>query len=147
ALHTAQTEELELRNKWAEHLNHELEHAMARVSELQDELRTEQAAAREVVAQYEAKLSELDADLEARTRWAIDTEQRLTKQLEDRCTELAKCIELLHQAEQTLEERTHWALALDQDRQQLEAKLGAVAASRWIRMGRAIGLGPRLGNS
>jgi len=146
-LHAQQTEELQQRNKWAQQVSRELDEAMERVAALQEELRAEQASAREVVAQYEAKLAELEQDNQAKTRWAIDTEQRLTKEIQDRTNELAKCVELLHQAEETLEQRTQWALKLDGERQQLEAQLAAVAASRWIRIGRAIGLGPSVRTS
>ena len=55
--------------------------------------------------------------------------------------ELGRCVELLQQAEKTVEERTQWALSLDERRTQLAA---AVSASRWHRLGRALGLGPEL---
>lgn len=145
-LHTKQTEELRQRNVWAERLNRELEESMARVAALQEELRREQEGAREVVAQYEEKIGELERESRAKTEWAQETEQRLTKERDEVRAELAKCMALLEQTETTLEERTRWALRLDEERQRLEAQLAGVAASRWVRMGRVIGLGPRVGN-
>jgi SAM-dependent methyltransferase len=141
--HEALKGELESRNRWAQELNAQLAASGERVAALQEELSTEQAAARETVARYESKIGELEADLAAKVQWAKETEQRLTAELEGKVQELASCVELLQQAEQTLEERTKWALSLDQQREELEAKLSAVQASRWHKLGRSIGLGPK----
>ena len=67
--------------------------------------------------------------------------------LASKCQELAHCVQLLDAAEKTVVERTEWAKRLDEERQQLEALLHGVKTSRWIRLGRTIGLGPELGNS
>ena len=87
-------------------------------------------------------------ELEDRTQWGAEIEKRLTAQLQtciaDRdhqTAELGRCAELLQQAEKTVEERTQWALSLDEERNQLAA---AVSASRWLRVGRVLGLGPEL---
>ncbi|MBL8234128.1 MAG: methyltransferase domain-containing protein [Bryobacterales bacterium] len=144
-LHNAQTDELKQRNLWAEDLNRQLEATANRVVELQNELAAEQRAAAETVAQYEAKLSELQADLATRTQWAIDTETRLSNDLAAKCEELAKCVDLLHQSEAALEERTSWALSLQSNLDGAQGNLSAVVASRWYRLGRTFGLGPELG--
>lgn len=145
--HRAQTAELEQRNRWAEQLNRDLQQTGERVVQLQDELAAEQKAARESVDLYENKISEMDADLKAKTQWALDTEKRLTAELAAKCDELAKCVEVLHSTEATLEERTRWALDLQRQVEQLHVQLGSVAASRWYRMGRTLGLGPELRTS
>jgi len=145
--HRAQTTELENRNRWAEQLNRELQQAGDRVVQLQDELAAEQKAARESIESYENKISEMNADLHARTQWAIDNEKRLTAELAAKCQELAQCVEVLHSTEATLEERTRWALSLQTQIEQLHGQLGSVAASRWYRMGRTLGLGPELRTS
>jgi hypothetical protein len=56
--------------------------------------------------------------------------------------ELAQCVDYLHQAEKTVEERTLWAQRLQAEIDQLQAKLAMVEASRWVRLGRRVGLGP-----
>lgn len=145
--HRAQTRELEARNQWAGQLNRDLEAAGLRVIELQEELAAEQKSGRETAASYESKIGALEDDLAARTKWAKDTEARLTADLKARVEELAKCVELLHQSEASLEERTKWALQLQKDLDDAQARLSSVQASRWYRMGRSLGLGPELRQS
>ena len=135
ALHAEQKDKLESSNRWAEKANAGLDQANRRVAQLQDELAAAQAAGRETAAAYEAKIATLDADLIDRTRWARETEQRLTAELEASRQELAKCVALLDTAEHTVQERTHWA-------QRLEAEKVQTHASRWLRLGRTLGLGP-----
>lgn len=143
----AQMLELEERNRWAQRLNAELEQAAVRIEQLQRELAAEQRAAAEVVRQYEDKIAELESDVQAKARWALETEARLSGELAGKCEELGRAVELLHQTEQTLEERTHWALDLDRKVKELERQLSAVIASRWHRLGRSFGLGPELRQS
>ncbi len=131
-LHREQTMQLERSNTWAAELNAKLQAAGARIVALQDEAASAQAAAVE-------RISELEAENVATTQWAIETETRLTG-------ELQRCIVALHEADKTVEERTHWALALDAEKSALEAKIGMAMASRWLRLGRVIGLGPELRN-
>ena len=145
--HRSQTAELEKRNRWADQLNQELQQTGERVLQLQDELSAEQKAARESIDLYENKISEMDLDLKAKTQWALDTEKRLTGELASKCEELAKCVEVLHETEAILEERTRWALSLQRQIEGLQVQLGSVAASRWYRMGRTLGLGPELHTS
>ncbi len=144
-LSRAQTEELEAKNRWAEGLNHRIEEVGERIVQLQAELAEEQRAAQETCDAYEAKLAELEQDNRAKTEWAQGVEQRLGAEIDAIRQELIQCTALLDTAEHTVVERTNWALSLDGKVQELEAKLGMVEASRWIRLGRAIGLGPELG--
>lgn len=145
-LSRAQTEELEEKNRWAEGLNRRIEETGQRIVQLQAELDEEHRAARGAVAQYEAKVAELEQINREKTEWAQGIERRIGADLEAARLELAKCVALLDSAERTVEERTNWALSLDRKVQDLEAKLAMVQASRWIRLGRTIGLGPELGN-
>jgi SAM-dependent methyltransferase len=145
--HRTLTAELEQRNRWADQLNQELQQTGQRVVQLQDELVSEQQAARESVNLYESKISEMDADIRAKTQWALDTEKRLTAELSAKCDELAQCVAVLHETEGTLEERTKWALNLQRQVEELQMQLGSVTASRWYRMGRTLGLGPELRTS
>ncbi|HYL78685.1 MAG TPA: methyltransferase domain-containing protein [Bryobacteraceae bacterium] len=111
---------------------------------------------RATVAAYEGKVAELEEENRARTEWAIATEARLSKELEDqrrdleaqgrdleaRCRELAECVRLLDTAEATVTERTQWAQRAEAQRQELAAQLNLVRASRWLKLGRKLGLGP-----
>ena len=130
--HRKLTAELEARNRWAEQLNRELEAGGARIGELQEELAREQENARAVVQRYEAKIAELDADNRAKAEWA----GRLDAELAAKGKELAQCVDYLHAAEKTVEERTLWAQRLEAGIEQLRAKLALVEASRWMQAGR-----------
>jgi SAM-dependent methyltransferase len=141
----SQTAEMEAKNAWAESLNRQLEETGVRVMQLQDELAGEQRAAAETVADYERKVAELEQANREKVEWAIETERRLGVELDQARQELAKCVALLDSAERTVEERSKWALSLDQRVQELEGQLGQVQASRWIRLGRVMGLGPEFG--
>jgi len=132
--HKAQTAELEESNRWAENLNREVAILGARVEQLQQELADEQAKA-------QAAISELERENQTKTEWAA----QLNTQLEAKLQELAQCVEYLHQAEKTVEERTRWAQSLDAEVQELRRKLALLEASRWMQLGRRVGLGPDLG--
>ena len=137
-----QIAESEERARWAERLSLDLEERGARIAQLQAEFAAEQAAAREVTQAYEAKLRELEHENEAKTHWAQETEARLGKELEDKCRELAACVELLHQAEQTIELRTAWSNKLQTEVSDLNQQVGLMKESRWFKLGRKFGLGP-----
>ena len=115
-----------------------------RVDQVQEELATEQREGAKVVEAYEAKIAELERLNQEKTEWAIETERRLSAELAERVAELGKCVELLHNTEGVLEERTKWALDLQTTITELEAQLSGVRASRWFRLGRTLGLGPEL---
>ncbi|MBI3209355.1 MAG: methyltransferase domain-containing protein [Candidatus Solibacter usitatus] len=136
--------ELEQRNEWAKKLDVELLASQQRVVQLQDELASEQQSARENARVYDAKIAELEKDVEARTVWAVETEKRLTSELQAKCEELAEAVKLLNTAEATVDERTKWAQNLQSEIELLQGQLSAVNASRWFRVGRTMGLGPKL---
>lgn len=145
-----QTAELERSNRWAASLDEELGRARGRIAALQQELAEHQEAARRAVAGYQAKVAELEAELDRRTQWALDTERRLQQELETaraelerRSQELAECVRLLDRAEATVVERTEWAQRLDARVRELEQQVAAFRASRWVRLGRLAGFGPR----
>jgi FtsZ-binding cell division protein ZapB len=81
-----------------------------------------------------------------KTHWALETEARLGTELQQRCSELAQCVEVLHQAEQTAEERRVWAEKLKAEVGQLERQVILMKESRWVKLGRTFGLGPDLRN-
>ena len=50
----------------------------------------------------------------------------------------------LQQTEQELQARTEWAMKLDEEKRRLEEQLTLVRASRWVKLGRKVGVGPAL---
>jgi SAM-dependent methyltransferase len=131
--HARQRAELELSNQWAEELNGKLKAAGERIVELQNE-----AAA--LVNGYEAQISELNNDLQQRT----DLFRERSAEADRLGFELGRAVELLDRAERTVEERTIWAKSLESERDALQSELARVRASRWIRLGRTLGMGPEI---
>lgn len=131
--HAELEQELLKSNRWAADLNSRLDEAGERIVQLQNELAAEHQSSAAMAAAYEAQLEE-------RTRWALETNARLEQQT----AELGRCVTALHDAEALVEERTRWAQSLNDERMALEAELASVRASRWMRLGRAAGLGPEL---
>ncbi len=103
----------------------------ARIVELQNE-------AAELAATCQAQIAKLEEEDRKKTEWALKTADELAA----KCRELAECVRLLDTAEATVRERTLWAQALEAERAQLAAQLDMVRLSRWVKLGRAIGLGP-----
>jgi len=137
-----QKEELERSNQWAAVLNSDLEERRSRVAELQEELARDQANARKVVEGYAAKVAALEEENREKTKWAVDTETRLAAEIREQAKELELAVEALHRTEKDLEERTAWALRLQEEGRQLEQQVALFRASRWVRLGRKVGLGP-----
>jgi ubiquinone/menaquinone biosynthesis C-methylase UbiE len=137
-----QTTELEEHNRWADQLNQQLGLSNTRVAELQDELALEQATGVEMAASYNEKIQELEQESEARLQWGKATEERLTAELQRKLAELAECVRLLDSAEVTVTERTIWAQTAEKKSQELQAILDAVRSSRWVKLGRQVGIGP-----
>ncbi|MEO8370264.1 MAG: methyltransferase domain-containing protein [Candidatus Solibacter sp.] len=139
-----QKEELERSNKWAEELNAALTSAGARVTEVQEELARDQENARKVVAGYNAKIAALEQENREKTKWAQDTETRLTAEIQQIAKQYGEVVAALAKSDAELQERTRWALRLEEEKRQLEEQLNMVRASRWIKLGRKVGLGPAL---
>lgn len=140
-LHEQQTVELTSRSEWALGLNQQVENAGMRIAELQEELTAQQTAGQAAADGYEAEIARLDGERAAATTWgqAKDTE------LEASRADFAKCLALFQQAEMTIEERTLWAQSLAAEIDNLRAQLESVRASMWVRLGRSIGIGPKVG--
>jgi 2-polyprenyl-3-methyl-5-hydroxy-6-metoxy-1,4-benzoquinol methylase len=143
--------ELEESNRWAGDLNRELEDRRARVTDLQAELAHEQETARQMAESYEAKVRDLEADIRSKVQWAQEVEAALTVEikkqtadLEKQTAELVKAVEALHHTEKELDERTAWALRLDKEASELARQLDLYRGSRWVKLGRKVGLGPGL---
>ena len=67
---------------------------------------------------------------------------RLTAELQTQTGHLARAVEELRRMEKEMEERTAWALRLQEEAGRLEALVGVFRASRWVKLGRKVGLGP-----
>jgi ubiquinone/menaquinone biosynthesis C-methylase UbiE len=127
------TRELEERTEWAQRLDTDLKAAGDRIVALQNE-------AAELAADYQAQLARMEQEDQIKTEWARNT----SAELEAKCQELAHCVSLLDAAESTVRERTIWAQTAEAQRSELAARLEMIRTSRWVKMGRTVGLGPDL---
>ena len=134
--------ELEQSNTWAAELQRELDGRRARVAELQQELAAEQESGRQTVAGYESKVKDLEADIQSKIQWALDVETALIKEIKKQTAELVKAVEALDRTDKELQERSEWALRLDAEKAELAKQLELYRNSRWVRLGRKVGMGP-----
>ncbi|HEV2446831.1 MAG TPA: methyltransferase domain-containing protein [Candidatus Sulfopaludibacter sp.] len=141
-LFRSQKEELDRSNRWAEEQNREIQARGARIVGLQEELAGEQELARTMAAEYDAKIADMEKDLAAKTQWARDVETRLTAEVDKQTAELVRAVDALHRTEKELEDRTAWALRLQEEARQLAEQVALFRASRWVKLGRRVGLGP-----
>jgi len=137
-----QKEALEKSNRWAQSLEREIEERGQRIIELQEEMAREQAAAQKMAGEYDAKIRELEDDVRAKTQWARDVEAALTADVQKQTAHLVAAVEALNRTEKELEDRTAWALRLQDEASGLKQQLELMRASRWMRLGRKVGLGP-----
>jgi SAM-dependent methyltransferase len=128
-----QTHALEESNQWAQQLDTDLKAARDRIAALQNE-------AAGLAAAYQAHLARMEHEDRVKTEWA----RKASADLEAKCQELAHCVELLDNAEATVRERTIWAQTAETQRAELAAQLEMIRASRWVKMGRTVGLGPEI---
>ena len=140
--HERQTDELNRSNLWAKQLNQEVEARRARVAELQEELARDQRNAREVAEGYAAKVRDLESDIREKTQWAIDVETNLKADVAKQTADLISAVEALHRTENELDERTAWARCLEAEAQNLQRQVTLFHESRWVKLGRKVGLGP-----
>jgi SAM-dependent methyltransferase len=140
AMFRDQEQELEKSNRWAASLNEELKERGARIEALQAELSQEQESARRMAEGYALQVNRMEDDVREKIGWAKDAEARLEAEIADK--KLA--LDALHRTETERDERTAWALGLQQQAQALEAQLALYRGSRWVRLGRKVGLGPEL---
>ena len=125
--------ELVERAVWGEGLNAELKAAGERIGALQNEVV-------ELATGYQAQVARMEQEDRVKTEWA----RKASAELEAKCRELAECVRLLDTAEATVCERTEWAQTAEAQRAGLAAQLEMVRASRWVKMGRTVGLGPEV---
>lgn len=106
-------------------------------SDLQAQFQAEQTHAGQIIA-------DLNEENRRKTEWALETEQRLHADLEQRAAQLAEVVRLLDRAEATVVERTECARKLNGQLQETAAQLALIRQSRWVKLGRQLGLGPRV---
>jgi SAM-dependent methyltransferase len=149
---------LDLFRKQTEELEQQATGYEAKIAQLQQELQQQATGYETKIAQlqqeleqqaggYKTKVSELEDENRKNAEWAVET----TQKLESKCQELAECVRVLHATEKTVEERTNWALQLDEQIRQLDeqirqlnASLQLLRESRWVKLGNALGMSPRL---
>ncbi len=126
------------------------------IEQLQGEVHELRAEKQNLIEMFRAQKAELErsnawaqeldakfhTELERMTQWATG----LQAQLEAKGKELVECVRLLDIAESTVQERTAWALRLDSELNELHGQMSMIRASRWLKLGRTVGLGPVLPN-
>lgn len=142
-----QKEELEKSNRWAEERHREAEERGARIVGLQEELARDQETARQAAEQYNAKIADLEKDIAAKTQWARDVEASLQAEVRKQTVELVRAVDALHQTERELEDRTAWARALQEEARKSGELVELYRGSRWVKLGRKVGLGPAVPTS
>ena len=121
---------------WLEQTTTDRNNLLTTHSDLQKQFEAAQGRAAEIIA-------ELNQENQRKTQWAIDTEERLTAELQKHTTQLAEAVRLLDRAEATVVERTQWARGLEAQLQETAGQLALVRQSRWLKLGRQLGLAPR----
>ena len=91
--------------------------------------------------------AELTQHLEEQNRWALqmrDEVEEHRRWAAHWAQELTVARDRLDQLHKELEDRTAWAISLNERVQDFEARWNMLRASRWIKLGRKIGVGPRI---
>ena len=132
--------DLESRNQWALQQDELLRQRGERIVALQVETETAHSDFAKMAAAYEEQLAALEHAYRQAVEWGRETERRLTSELEERGVTLVKCVELLHAAEQTVEERTLWAQNLDLEIASWRQRFETLKQGRWVRLGKRLNL-------
>lgn len=121
-----QEQESDKKTAWGAELQRLLAEAQTRIVELQDDVPKQQAEAAKII-------EGLNTENLKHIQWAKDTEQSLKE-----------TAVLLDKAEATLIERTELMQKLNAKLDVLRLRLEGVRQSRWYKLGRHLGLGPRV---
>ena len=133
ARHTELERQADDKALWAKQLEELLQAAQARIVKLQDQNATQQAEATVII-------EALNAENQKNIEWAQETGRHLDGKL----VELVATVRMLDQAETTVVERTQWAQRLNSELEAERARIDAIRQSRWVKLGNAAGLGPKL---
>ena len=119
-------------------LAREQENAQAHIDQLEADLADEQENA-------QAQITRLEEELDQKIAWA----RKIDASLEKEIAEKKRAVDSLHETEAGLAERTAWAQRLDTEVAGLREALARVSgqltlyqASRWVKLGKKVGLGP-----
>jgi SAM-dependent methyltransferase len=135
---------LQQSNRWAEQVSADLAAARERIVELQAHFAAEQQRAQE-------SINRLEAQLERSNRWAEQVSadlaaagERIVELQEYFAAEQLRAQESIDGLEAENQKKTEWALKLAGEVDNLSAQIAMVIASRWVRAGHKIGMGPPL---
>ncbi|WP_051669627.1 class I SAM-dependent methyltransferase [Bryobacter aggregatus] len=128
--------EIEAKNQWALEQNARVDQASKEIERLESEMDQHKQEALSIISGYEAEIAK-------HVNWSRENESKLNAQLASIAAHVQKLDEELRQAHAQIDSAEARAMAEQTKRQEAEAKLAAVEASRWIRMGKAFGLGPK----
>ena len=129
--------ELEQVRTWLDQTTTDRNDLLTVHSDLQKQFESEQQHAGKII-------TDLNEENRRKTEWALETERRLTADLEQRAGHLAEAVRLLDRAESTVVERTEWARTLEAQLQETASQLAMIRQSRWLKLGRQLGLGPQV---
>ncbi len=138
-----QKEELERSNRWAETLNRELEERGARIVELQDELARAGSRA-QMAAGYDAKVAELEAGYPGQDPMGARRGDALGRSAEADRRPGGRRGRAASHREGTGRAHRLGAAPAEGSRASWRSQLALVRASRWMKLGRKVGLGPGL---
>jgi len=142
--HIARLEgELVLKDEWLAAIKSEHADLVEKFRALQKELEQRNLWAEELNKQLEEGRRQLKLQEEETAAMAAGYNAKIAE-LE---AEHVREVEWVRKTEAALEERTKWALSLEQEKSALEQQLGLVRASRWVKLGKSLGLGPKLGDA
>lgn len=147
ARQAALEDDLQDKTQWAKDLQSSLAAAQTRVVEVQDEFTAYQREATRVTGELNAVLDALNVEVKKNAEWAIETNRKLERHLKEHrehLAEHAETVKLLDKAEATVVERSKWAQRMSTEADELRGRLEQVRRSRWVKLGRAAGLGPEL---
>lgn len=91
-----------------------------------------------------ARLGQIISSLQLSLEELHQGSMLLQADLQSRIEELQKAVDMLHETEALVEERTNWAMTSEARTRELEQILRLARASRWVRLGKRIGVGPAL---
>jgi len=138
ALHIARlSSELQTKDSWLQQAQTQHAELVSLHSVQTKDLEIANAWAQDLDGQLKtasAQIESLEQLVRERSEWALSLQSELTR-----------CASLLDQAEATVTERTNWALSLQSELEQAQALLSAIRASRWVKFGRSLNVGPELG--
>lgn len=164
AEHTAQTAQLEAANGWAEKLDGEFKEKSRHV-EIQGaqivDLERQLIEARGHFEEAERSIQTLQGHVQTLLKQAAEAHEvflqlqesrdevetqakHLATNLDAKVDELARAVELLRAAEAEVDARTNWARSLEAELEQQRRVVLDASSSRWLRLGRALHLGPNL---